>query len=140
MLRNPKLHLTDYCSALLIILFMYAGLSKFLDYNTFQQQLGLSPLITKQYTSLVAVFVPFTEILIAIFLLTNKYRKIAFYLSLFILTIFTTYIFMLLDNDFVPCSCGGILGTINWNTHIWFNIFFILVSIIGILKTTDAKK
>jgi hypothetical protein len=32
----------------------------------------------------------------------------------------------------LPCSCGGIISKLSWKQHIIFNLFFIVLSVIGI--------
>lgn len=134
MVPKAKIVLQDYCAALLLILFVYASLSKILDYDTFRQQLGLSPLISGNYTDFIALGVIASEMIIIILLCVGKFRSLGFYFSIFILSAFTAYIRILLSSDFIPCSCGGILGNLNWSIHIALNVFFIFVAIIGILK------
>lgn len=132
-----RLKVSDYLSGALIFLFIYAAFSKALDFKNFKQQLGLSPLINDIDVNILGWGVIIAEVLICVLLATIRYRKKGYYLSLFLLTVFTTYLIVLLNNDYIPCSCGGILGKMSWNFHILFNSFFIIISIIGIF--TDKK-
>jgi uncharacterized membrane protein YphA (DoxX/SURF4 family) len=125
--------LIDIFSALLIFLFIYTSISKLLEYDTFQRQLGQSPFITL-YAPVVAWALPVGEIIIAGMLLYGRTRLAGFYLSFFLLSLFTFYLSaMLTFSYFIPCSCGGVLQHLSWNAHIVFNIVFVLLSATGVL-------
>lgn len=132
-IRNASLELI--CS-LLVALFLYTGLSKLLEFTTFQYQLGQSPFISN-FASIISIALPIGEILLAIALAFKKTRLISLYLSLFLMTLFTAYIYAMLHfSYYVPCSCGGILASMNWNTHFWFNLAFVILTILAIYITT----
>lgn len=127
-------------SALLIILFLYAGLSKLLEYSVFQMQLAKSPMLTP-YSEMLAILLPIGEIILALALFYDKYRLVSFYASFFIMSLFTIYLIYVLNfSYYIPCSCGGILGKLSWGSHIIFNVFFILISFLGILLQTTQSK
>jgi len=42
---------------------------------------------------------------------------------------------MLLSGQHLPCTCGGIISKMSWKQHLGFNALFILVGLIGIIKT-----
>lgn len=113
------------------IVLIYAGISKILDIRLFQIQMGKSPMLPEFSITFLSYFIPLIEILIAILLFIEKFRKFALYSSFILFLIFTLYLFVL-NNFFVdvPCACGGILGDIGYNTHIIFNLFFTLVLIL----------
>lgn len=118
---------------LLILLFVYAAVSKLTDYETFKVQLGKSPFIT-DYASILAWVLPVFEILVGLMLAFKKTRLLGLYASLFLMTMFTAYIYIMLRYSYyVPCSCGGVLSNMSWITHFWFNVLFVLLSLIGIL-------
>jgi len=125
--------LIEVLSALLVFLFIYTSISKLLDYHTFRQQLGQSPFITL-YAPVIVWALPLGEIIIAGLLLYPRTRLTGFYLSFFILSLFTFYLIAMLRlSYFIPCSCGGVLQHLSWNTHIVFNTAFIILSTIGVL-------
>lgn len=118
---------------LLILLFIYASISKLLDYEEFKIQLGKSPFIN-EFAEITAWALPIGEILIGLALAFSRTRLIGLYASLFLMTMFSAYIYAMLHYSYyIPCSCGGILSKMGWTTHLWFNIGFTLLSIIGIL-------
>lgn len=118
---------------LYILLFVYAAVSKLLDFETFTVQLAQSPLLSA-YAGIIAWLVPGLEILISIFLMIPRYRRVALYASFFLMVMFTTYIVIILNfSDFIPCSCGGVLEKLGWGEHLIFNIVFIGLAAVAIL-------
>jgi len=129
----------EIISALLILLFVYAAVSKLLDYQTFRVQLGKSPFITN-FAPTIAWALPIGEILVGLALAFKPTRLLGLYASLFLMTMFTAYIYTMLHYSYyIPCSCGGILSKMDWNTHFWFNVGFTLLSIIGIILETKKE-
>lgn len=130
----------EIVSSLLILLFMYAGVSKLLDYETFKVQLSKSPFIT-QFAGVLAWALPVGEIIVALTLTFGRTRLLGLYASLFLMTMFTTYIYAMLHYSYyIPCSCGGVLSKMDWNTHLWFNLGFVVLSIIGILLRVNQYR
>lgn len=122
----------DIIIFLFVTLFLYAAVSKLIDYNLFQAQIGKSPLIMG-YSKWIATVVPLLEIIISILLLIPKSQLLALYSFFSIMLLFTLYIaFILTFSPYVPCSCGGILSQLGWTEHLVFNISFTILSIIGI--------
>ncbi|RFM28675.1 MauE/DoxX family redox-associated membrane protein [Deminuibacter soli] len=122
---------------LFVLLFVYAGSSKLMDYNKFRIELGKSPLLTA-FAGKVAVVVPVTELIIAVLLVLSRTRLIALYASFTLMVMFTTYIIVILKwSDYIPCSCGGVLQQMNWNQHLIFNTVFILLGAAGVMLTAS---
>lgn len=129
----------DILSYLLILLFSYAALSKLVDYNTFRGQLLQSP-ITTAHAGSIALVLPIAELLIALALIVPLTRLAGLYASLFLLSLFTAYIYVILHYSFyIPCSCGGILGRMKWGAHFWFNVAFIVMTITGIVLQGTSR-
>jgi uncharacterized membrane protein YphA (DoxX/SURF4 family) len=122
------------CICLLyVLLLVYAGVSKLLDFENFQIQLGQSPLLSA-FAGWVSWLILTIELIIVLLLLFPKNRAIALFMSFSLMTMFTTYIFIILNySSFVPCSCGGILEKMGWTEHLIFNIFFVVLAIVGLL-------
>jgi uncharacterized membrane protein YphA (DoxX/SURF4 family) len=118
---------------LYVLLFVYAAVSKLLDFENFQIQLGQSPLLSA-FASWVSWLVPTIELIIVLLLLYPKWRVIALLTAFSLMVMFTAYIFIILNySSFVPCSCGGILEKMGWTEHLIFNIFFVILAILGLL-------
>lgn len=133
-------YIIEIISLLFVLLFLYAAVSKILDFENFQVQLGQSPLLSA-FANPVSYLIPAIEVGICIFLGLPKYRIIGLWGALCLMTMFTIYIYTVLHfSSFVPCSCGGILEKMSWNVHLVFNLFFVALAIVGIiLKFRDSK-
>lgn len=120
-------------SALLIMLFMYASVSKFLDFRTFMMQMNNQP-FPHALTPFIVWIVPISEILISVAVIFERTRLLGFYASLILMSLFTIYTGVVLMHFFsyIPCSCGGVISKLTWRQHLVFNLFFVLVSAVGI--------
>ena len=128
-----KEFLIEIICLLYIVLFVYAGVSKLLDFEIFQVQLGQSPLLSA-FAGWVSWGVPFVELFISFLLLSSRFRLIGLYGAFGLMLMFTIYIIIILNfSSFIPCSCGGILEKMSWKTHLIFNILFVFLALIGIL-------
>ncbi|MFT3823277.1 MAG: hypothetical protein QM731_05120 [Chitinophagaceae bacterium] len=135
-----KATITEIIASLLVILFIYTGINKWMDYDTFVFQLGRSPFV-QQLARPIAWVLPAGELLIALALIWKPTRLLGFYTSFFIMTMFTGYIYAMLHYSYyLPCSCGGILASMSWNQHLVFNAIFTLLSLLGILLQSGMGK
>ncbi|MNK11827.1 Methylamine utilization protein MauE [compost metagenome] len=132
--------ITDVIAALLIILFVYAAISKLRTYKTFEAQLVKSPYVT-DFAGLAAWALPLSELVVAVLLIASRTRLIGMYGAYLLMFLFTGYIYAILHYSyFVPCSCGGILSKMNWETHFVFNIIFTSMALIGIFLVRPISK
>jgi len=123
----------EIISSLFIFLFIYTAVSKLLDYNSFRYVLSKSPLIGDQ-AAVVALALPVTEVLVSILLFFPGTRRWGLYGAIALMTAFTGYLaYMIAYTPHLPCSCGGVLKQMTWNQHLIFNIFFLLLSIMGLV-------
>src|SRR5690348_15832063 len=81
----------EIITVLFILLFVYAAVSKLLDYRKFRVQLGQSPLLTA-FVGWVAWIIPAVEILIALLLTTGRCRHVGLYAAFSLMVMFTAYI------------------------------------------------
>lgn len=138
--ENNKERLVLVVSYLFILLFVYAAMSKLLDYENFKVQLGQSPLLSA-YAGSIVWAIPFLEFIIAVLLSAKRYRLFGLYTSLGLMVLFSSYIYLILNySSYVPCSCGGILEKMNWEEHLYFNLFFTLLSLIALAIQQNNKK
>lgn len=120
--------LSTMLSAFLLGLFLYAALSKLINYPQFASQLSLHPLL-KPYAALVAWLLPSVEIAVSVCLFIPAWRLEGLYAGLALLVIFSGYILgMLLMASHLPCSCGGILEHLSWKEHLYCNLAFMAVA------------
>ncbi len=118
----------EIISLLNIILFLYTGIAKIMDYSVFKEQLAVSPILSWATTS-VAVLLPIVEFAIVLMLLIPRWRLKGLYASLGIMILFTVYIVaMFIFAPEMPCSCGGIIELLSWKGHLVFNSVFVLLN------------
>jgi uncharacterized membrane protein YhaH (DUF805 family) len=130
----------EIVSLLYIILFVYAAVSKLLDFENFQVQLGQSPLLSA-FAGSVSYTVPIVELLIVALLLIRRLRYWGLFAAFCLMIMFTVYIIIILNySPFIPCSCGGILEKLNWHEHLIFNIVFTLLALIAVLLERSSKE
>ena len=138
---RTKSVIIEFITMLYILLFVYAATSKLLDFDTFQVQLGQSPLLSA-FARWVAFGVPFLEFFIVLLLVFPKWRLIGLYAAFSLMVLFSTYIVVILNfSSFVPCSCGGILENMSWTQHLVFNVLFVILALFGIyiMMAFDTK-
>ena len=121
-------------AALLILLFLYASVSKFLDFKRFIDEMNNQPL-PNSWTPFLAWGIPFLEIVISAALLFEYTRLLALYASFVLMTLFTIYSVMILAHFFpyVPCSCGGVIRKLTWSQHLVLNLFYVSLSVLGFI-------
>ncbi len=125
-----------------VALFVYTAVSKWIDINAFVQQMDAQP-FNNRWTPLLVWALPSVELLAAGLLLLPKTRPTGLCLSLLLMLIFTVYIKLVTTGyyGYIPCACGGIIRKFNWWQHFWFNIYFVLLGIIGVvLSFYDRRK
>jgi uncharacterized membrane protein YphA (DoxX/SURF4 family) len=129
----------DIISALFILLFVYAAITKLMDIQKFQVTIGQSPLLTDFAVS-VSWLVPTFELIAASMLALPKTRLAGLLISLTLMVSFTTYIFIIMNfSEHVPCSCGGVLQRMSWRQHLAFNLGFVVMGIVGIVFQFNQK-
>ena len=123
---------------LYILLFVYAAISKLLEFEDFQTQLGQSPLLGA-FAEWVSYGVVIVELLSAILLVFDRTRKAGLLFALTLMIMFTTYIIIILYfTTFTPCSCGGVIESLGWKEHLIFNIVFILLASCALYLSLNA--
>ena len=121
-------------AALLILLFLYASVSKFLDFKRFVDEMNNQPL-PNSWTPFLVWGIPCLEIAISVALIFEYTRLLAFYASLVFMTLFTIYAIMIIAHFFpyVPCSCGGVIRKLTWPQHLALNLFYVALSVLGLV-------
>jgi putative oxidoreductase len=127
--KNMKNFLYKTGISLLIILWIYAAGSKLLEYNSFKHQLSMQH-FPFNIEDTMAWLLPSIEILIAGLLIATNTIKYGLIASAFLLIIFTIYITLIITGiyDKAPCSCGGVLSMLSWESHLLFNISFLSIN------------
>lgn len=128
--------------ALLILLFIYASVSKFLDFKTFINEMNNQPL-PNSWTPFLVWSIPLLEIAISLAVMFEYTRLLGFIISAVMMTLFTIYSILILLHFFayVPCSCGGVIRKLTWGQHLALNLFYLAISILGfILQRSKNSK
>lgn len=118
---------------LLIILFIYAGLSKWLTFAEFRGQLHNQPFPGWLADTLSYTLIPL-ELLAAVLLCFPGTQRAGLRLSFALMLSFTGYIALIMLHawDRIPCSCGGIFQHMSWSTHLIVNTAFLALSVAGL--------
>ena len=134
-----KATIVEIISMQFMILFLYTGISKLMDYVVFKEQIAESPIL-KPIAPLIAWALPLTEFLVCIMLIIPRWRLKGLYASLFLMIAFTIYIgaIMVFAKE-LPCSCGGIISLLSWRDHLIFNSVFILLAFAGVRLERQAR-
>lgn len=120
-------------TAVLLLLWIYTGLNKLIQYDKFSFEAGRSPFL-QHLAPLVAAMVPAGELTIAALLIFKRTRVAGLYASLFLMTLFTGYVYVMLHYAYdLPCSCGGIIELLTWEQHLIVNLMLTLLTAIAIL-------
>jgi len=123
---------------LIVLLFCYTAISKIMSFNDFVYQLEKSPLIPIDFGMIFGIIIILLELVSSYFLFYKEH--IGLYISLYLMVLFTTYLYTIINYSYyIPCSCGGVLEKLDWNTHIIFNLIFILLIIISIFLKKNLK-
>jgi hypothetical protein len=129
----------DISCGLLIVLFVYAAVTKLADRQHFEAVLS-KMLLIENLGGLISIVLPTAELFVSVLLLIPVTRLQGLYASVCLLILFTLYIgYMILFAKNLPCNCGGVLEKMNWHQHLIFNFFFIILSVTGI-KIYQADK
>lgn len=126
-MKRPLLEGISVCFS---ILFLYSGVSKYMDYDVFSEQMALIPLLAPIREG-VAVLLPAMEIGVAVALFFSGARLIALYFTFSMMLAFTGFVIYLLnDNEHLHllCTCGGLLDQLSWPAHLVLNSVLLLLS------------
>ncbi len=120
-------------SVLLILLWSYTAFSKLADVAEFKRQLA-NQTLGKTVATFLLWIIPISEILAATLLLFYKTRFAGLAISAALMLLFTGYIGLVVFGyyDRTPCACGGVLKEMGWHAHLWFNVFFLAISGLGV--------
>lgn len=130
----------DIVTVSFIILFLYTGISKLMDFSVFKEQLNTSPIL-RPFSGIIGFGLPIIEFAVTILLVIPKWRLRGLYFSLALMILFTAYIIGILNyNEELPCSCGGIISEMSWTQHLFFNSAFIVLATIAIKLLRGTNK
>jgi hypothetical protein len=123
-----------------IVLFVYAAVSKVIDFKRFNVQIGKTELLA-DVAPIVAWSIPALEIAVSLLLVFPRMRVVGLYGSFSLMLMFTVYIIVVLTlSSDIPCSCGGVLEKLGWTEHLVFNIVFTLLALAAILMESRRSR
>src|SRR5690606_789656 len=117
---------------LLLLLWIPVTLDKLTDFQSFRAGILRQPFSDALGYALL-VLLPTLEIAVVIMLIRPKWRLGGFRLSSLLMAAFTAYIGVALLGAWekLPCGCGSVISGMSWQQHFWFNIFFLIISLVG---------
>ncbi|GAB3665208.1 hypothetical protein GCM10028791_40930 [Echinicola sediminis] len=141
MMTQIKINIREVAAYLLAFLFAYTAVSKWYDWKATKWSL-YNQVFPEWLSVLILYSLSPIELALAWFLTGKRTRRPALWISLGLLLVFTTYIGLVLLGIFdrVPCSCGGVLSSLDWEEHLMFNLVFIVINVIGILFGQTCKE
>lgn len=138
---KTKTYIANSIVVLLLVLWIPIGLYQVMHFEAFksgilQQPFGYSLCWSVIYT------LPALELLTAALLVFDRSRKTGLLLSCSLLLFFTGYIALVLLGVWgkPPCNCGLAIPSMGWMKHLWFNLFFLGVSISGYILHFKLNK
>ncbi len=122
------------------LLFAYAAFDKLMGYDKFVVTMGQSGMLTP-YAGVLGWLVPLVEIVLALLLVLNWFRLLGLYAAFALMTMFTTYIFIVLYvMEKELCGCGAAIEALGWGWHMVLNIIFLILAIIAIVISREAQR
>ena len=139
--KSRKIDLIGLISiCLLILLFSFTGLIKVINHDLFRYSM-VKQALPDWTIEIIITVLPYAEVGVAVLLLIPASRMLGLYVSLAMLGSFTIYVLVIVANIVkrIPCPCGGPIENLTWMQHLWFNILFLLITVMGIYCHTRIK-
>lgn len=132
--------LVEIIALFFVIIFLYTGVAKLMEFDVFQAQLEESPVL-EPVAPIVAWGLPIVEFILCVLLFFPRWRLKGLYATFGLMVIFTGYVIALLMTSIeLPCSCGGIIEELSWQGHLIFNSTLILLSFAAIKMGRSRKR
>ena len=128
--------ITEYIAAAFTLLWVYTAVSKLVAFGDFKAALA-NQVFSHDMANVLAFAIPGVELLVALSLCFTRTRLIGLALSTFLMTVFTGYTALVLGGfyDKIPCTCGGVLNSMGWQTHLYFNIGWWVLGILSLVTS-----
>lgn len=126
-------HLYRAVIILLLLLWVPVVLDKISDFSLFRDGILKQP-FSDQLGYILIFLLPILEIAVVMALIFKKFQKVGLILSAILLSAFTGYIIVALLGAWekLPCGCGSVISGMTWTEHLFFNLFFLILSILGL--------
>lgn len=137
-MKKKKLY--HICIIMLLILWIPALTEKVLNFNRFKSDM-LSQPFDDTLAPLVFYSIPLLEGGVILLLIKPAYQRLGLILSSISLLIFTVYVSSAILGlwERIPCGCGMIISGMSWHQHFFLNVFFLLISILGLYLHKNQK-
>lgn len=138
-MTKRKFLIIEIICCLLIILFLYASVTKLLNPYALRHDMLNQP-FPRWFSRQLIWAVPSLEIVLVVLLVFEATRKWGLWATLVVLLLFTIYAALILLHFFsyVPCGCGGVIRNLTWPQHLVFNLFFTGITAVAILLRRKA--
>lgn len=136
----PKRTIILVISILFMVLFLYTGISKLLEYKEFNYQLRQLS-IFKSFVAELTWMIPGIELAVCIMLIIKRWRLQALFTSFILMTLFTFYVIAISQlSYYISCSCGGVLEMLPNDMHIVLNIALSLLALTALYLEKDLRR
>lgn len=128
-------------SGLLIFLWVYAAVIKLIDFDRSRGEMLSQPL-APWLEKILVWLVPLAELFTAFLLLFIRTKLYGLVLSSLLLISFSIYIALVINSIFnrIPCSCGGVLKNMSWETHLVFNLCFLALALYATFHSIKERR
>lgn len=127
--------------ALLILLWIYSGVSKLIESEETQLQI-LNQVFPKALSRAILWSISIIEILAAFLLSFRTSRQAGIIISVALMGVFNLYIVAVVQGLFryTPCSCGGIIANLSWSQHLIFNACFLVLALYALVINLKERR
>ncbi|MNK17259.1 Methylamine utilization protein MauE [compost metagenome] len=117
----------------LMALWIPISLDKFINYDLFKSAMIQQP-FSDQLGKYLAYTLPALELAVGLLFILPKTRLWAFSLSSLLMVAFVAYVSLAVLKVWgkIPCGCGLVFHQLGWVAHLWLNIGFLLMSLLGL--------
>ncbi|HAF32583.1 MULTISPECIES: MauE/DoxX family redox-associated membrane protein [Sphingobacterium] len=117
----------------LMALWIPISLDKFINYDLFKSAMIQQP-FSDQLGKYLAYILPALELAVGLLFILPKMRLLAFSLSSLLMAAFVAYVSLAVLKVWgkIPCGCGLVFHQLGWVSHLWLNIGFLLISLLGL--------
>ncbi|MBS1605323.1 MAG: hypothetical protein JST42_21845 [Bacteroidetes bacterium] len=139
-LRYKHGYLITFLQCLVFFLFLYSGITKTMGFGLFVNGLDKSLFFDDFDTRIIGMLVIGAEFAIPVLLFFEATVLYGYLLSFVLLLLFTAYILlMFLLSPYLPCSCGGLIESLSWRQHVFFNVAFMGISLLLFFDKNKKK-
>lgn len=136
-----KRSITPFSVAPLILVFVYAAVSKLMAFRAFGAGLHAQP-FPPGVADILRFLLPAAELAAAAMLIFPESLRYGLRFSLALLVLFTGYVGLALLHFWgvEPCPCGGLLTHTSWGVHLVLNICLIGLNLLAIVMYHKERR